>query len=394
MSRPSCLAMSRTARAAVASCAAFSALALGSCRVWDVLFSRQDAQDSSRVLWHVEGYSNYGRPWFDNSAAYFQGPHHQVTAVEKGTGGVLWSVLLPVQREFSVGFGGFERDGMLIVGDQDLFALDPRDGHVIWRFASTEGVDIGRDNPEYWNGTVYAGSSNGYAYGVDLITGTQRWVTRLSTSSKFGLWISPIVDGTLYVGTTDFDNGLRGGVAALDALSGQLLWASSLPWNVDSTAPTATIDPVVVGSVVVAGARDGPLYAFDRLTGALRWKAPALPVSGGTTPALIRDVRVLAVSGSLVLAGSTSGVLVALDPETGAERWRASMLAGGSISWLSADDSSAYAVMPYAGIQVFSTSSGATRWHLDADYHFINAVAIDSDRIYGGSHDSIAAYRK
>lgn len=66
---------------------------------------------------------------------YFLGRDHQLTAVYKDSGRVRWSIALSVQRVQTVGFGGRLVDGKLIVGDQDIFAVDSRDGTILWRFA-------------------------------------------------------------------------------------------------------------------------------------------------------------------------------------------------------------------------------------------------------------------
>jgi glucose dehydrogenase len=166
-----------------------------------------------------------------------------------------------------------------------------------------------------------------------------------------------------------------------------------LPHHVDPTGPTATIDPVVAGSVVVAGARDGPIYAFDRITGALRWKAPPLPVVGGTTPALIRDVRPLATCDNRIFAGSTSRIVVALDPEDGREIWRTEASPWGGAAWVWCGDSTVFVFRPGGQLEAYDAATGRRRWGITEGYHFSFGGATDGNRLYVGGLYGLYALR-
>jgi outer membrane protein assembly factor BamB len=355
------------------------------------------APPHERIVWALEGYDNGGRPWVDERRVYFLGWQHRLTVLEKETGRLSWTVDFPVTSQFrTVGFGGFTAQGKVIVGDRWLFALDTADGRELWRFAPPEGVDVGRDIPELWNDLVFTGSSNGLVFAVDLATGTQRWVTRVGPERHVGTWIAPVRDGTVYVGITDFEaqeNGEpQGAVAALDASTGALLWKSDIPHHVDPMSPTATIDPVAVGSVVVVGARDGPVYALDRITGEQRWKLPPFPFPHVTDAALIRDIHSLTACDGMLVVGSTSSIVVALDSETGAERWRTPG-SPGSVDWLACDERSVYVYRPFGFMEVLDRATGDRRWAITQGYDFVIGIAIEGGRIYAGGLSGLYALR-
>ena len=355
------------------------------------------SEDDSRVIWHVAEHSSQGQPFFDDSTAYFQGARHEVTAVWKHSGVVRWSVALPVDGSNTVGDGGIAAGDKLIVGDRDVFALSARDGSILWRFGPSGIVNVGRLIPVVWNDLVLVGSSSGYAFGVDLHTGTMRWSSRLSIDEGVQVWTpnSPVIDGTLYVTIVNFDsapnNEPQGSVAALDALTGHVKWQRSIPHHVDPMSPTASLAPVVVGGVVVTDARDGPLYAFDRADGALRWKAPPLPNALIPVPdASIRDTRWLATCSGRVYAGSTSStIVVAINPESGEELWRTSPQPS-SARPVWCDSRSVFVLRPLGGLEALDAATGRTRWSLTrAPYNnFFFGAAADGDRLYSGSTNS------
>lgn len=233
-------------------------LALGGCRWWDALF--QSSFD--RTIWSVKNRVNSSKPFFDDSAAYFLGNEHQVTAVDKRTGKVRWSVVLPVSVPNTIGFGGVMADGKVVIGDADVFALEAADGKVIWRFTPAEGQNPGITFIRRWNNFVLTGSTSGHVFAIDARDGTQAWARRLVPRTKVRVFSPVIADDGVFVGFGDTEiasNGeTQGGLAALDAATGAVRWLTYLPHNVDSLSPTAPLDPALAGTIVGVGVRDGP----------------------------------------------------------------------------------------------------------------------------------------
>ena len=105
-------------------------------------------------------------------------------------------------------------------------------------------------------GKLYLSTAKGlYAFNPD--TGSQLWVY----PTKFPIAASPTVIGTTaYIGV--FDRHIH----AVNTANGQALWVS------DQAGAGFDTSPLVVNHKVIAGNRDGYMYAFDSATGKLVWK--------------------------------------------------------------------------------------------------------------------------
>jgi outer membrane protein assembly factor BamB len=373
-------------------------LSLNGCRLWDALFGSSFDSSAGRTIWTVENHVNSSKPFFDDSAAYFLGNEHQVTAVDKRTGRVRWSVVLPVNFSNTIGFGGVIADGKVIIGDADVFALDPADGRLIWRFTPVEGKNPGITFLSRWNGLVLSGSTSGHVFAINARDGTQAWARQLVPRTNVRVF-SPVVAGdAVFAGFGDTEiaaNGeTQGGLAALDAATGAVRWLTYLPHNVDALSPTAPLDPALAGSVVAVGVRDGPVYAYDRASGELRWKSPALLTPGAATEAQIRDLRPVCGAGGFVYAGSTAEVLVAIDAETGETKWRASSSQGSFTTFLSCEENAVYGIHPGGQIDVYDGRTGRVKWTQDDFGRYAVGVGIDADRVYMGALHGLYALRK
>lgn len=365
------------------------------CRLFETLFA--SSSDDDHVIWSVKGHSNFGQPFVDDSTVYFLGNQHQVTAVDKVRGRVRWVITLPVSREFTFGTGGVSLPGRVIVGDQDLFALDSRDGSITWTFVPFPGANAGRGIPAPLGDVVIAGSSSGNVYAVEWATGRQRWATRLVPRSLVIVYQPRVADGKAYVSFRDNElspNGEpRGGVAALDAATGAVLWLTYLPHNVDPAGPTGTFEPVITENLVVVAADDGPIYAYDRQSGAQVWKAPALLTPGATGPETIRDTRALATGGGLIFTSSNAKVVMALDPTDGRQRWVTPTPLGGGALFLFSDDRSVFLCQPGGQFEVFNASDGKRRWAITDRSSCRMGPGIDGNRLFIGSSNELFALR-
>lgn len=67
---------------------------------------------------------------------------------------------------------------------------------------------------------MYVGSDDGNVYALDAVTGTRRWLARVSHGYHFAFSRSSptVLDGTVYIGSND------GQVHALDAATGTPRW--------------------------------------------------------------------------------------------------------------------------------------------------------------------------
>jgi outer membrane protein assembly factor BamB len=223
-----------------------------------------------------------------------------------------------------------------------LYAVKP-DGTLRWTFKESSG--IAAPPAVVQNGTVVVQANSGYFYALAAVDGAVQWKTSFGFSShtrpvpgsaglvyvKSGTdsplravrvkdgslaWARPscnflapavAADGMVYVAVSAKINGDPVGLHAYTA-AGQLMWRAALPGK-GKAAPVPATEPVVLAlpvagcawlrqalkglgadgagdsggtrRVVVLGASDNTLYAFDGANGRLLWryKAPG-PLAG------------------------------------------------------------------------------------------------------------------
>ena len=298
-----------------------------------------------------------------------------------------WSIALPAVTTM--------RSQPVIAGDTvflgskgaHLLALDRHSGCVRWSF-KTEGPvhsALTLDTTPDGVATLYFADEMASVYAVDATTGKLRWRERVKwfpTSIISG----PITyyDGRLYVPMSSFEvaaAGLptheccrsHGGIAALDATTGQPVWrfdttpqAAKTHLNRDGVQMWGPSGAVVWNSPTI-DAKRGVLYfgtgqnssspatdtsdaifALDLKTGARRWSFQALAndawnaacLGGGAScpqengPDFDFGAAVMLVErkqGDLLIAGQKSGEVFALDPDrNGAVVWRQRVGSGSS----------------------------------------------------------------
>ena len=144
-------------------------------------------------------------------------------------------------------------------GDGSLYALDGESGQLLWSFATGGPI---RSIPAVVDGTVYVGSNDNHLYALDAYSGEERW--RYDT----GDWVqrAPAVgNGRVYFPALgEYDRVVH----AVDAASGELVWAAEQPFPVDHhIAPTFH-----GGRVYAQGAEYGAFHALDAATGNVLWQ--------------------------------------------------------------------------------------------------------------------------
>ena len=153
---------------------------------------------------------------------------------------------------------------------------------------------------------------------LDAATGRLLWKHEYdcpySISYASGPRCTPTVaDGRVYA------LGAEGNLACLDAATGRLLWSKD--FKTDYAAPTPIWGfcghPLVEGDLLVClvGGPGSVAVAFDRVTGAERWKALTASESGYCPPTMIESAGVR----QLVIWDADN--LNALDPATGRVLW-------------------------------------------------------------------------
>ncbi|CAN7194337.1 outer membrane protein assembly factor BamB [Pseudoduganella sp. LjRoot289] len=160
-------------------------------------------------------------------------------------------------------------------------------------------------NPAFAAGSVFVADAEGGVARLDAASGQQLWRVKAGSDLTSGVGVSPNGD-VVAVG------GAKGTVIAFDG-SGKQLWKVQASSEVLSS-PVAADDVVVVRSV------DNRITAFEAKTGAKRWSAVR------TTPALtLRNAPGMVISGANVYVGQPGGKLLALTLATGVPRFEVSV---------------------------------------------------------------------
>jgi outer membrane protein assembly factor BamB len=369
------------------------------------------------LIWRADQVSAAARPVLDDHAVYFQSIDHVASAVDKLTGKLLWKVQLPVAGDRH-GTGLALVAGHLIVGDRDVFALDPSTGAVLWRFQPTVGAIPGFQRLSVDAATVYCGSGSGNVYAIDAASGAQRWAAAVVADTA-ALVYNPIVSGgVVFVAYSSFRSpplpGI-GGVAAVDAATGRVLWTRLVP-QPDPSLPTYNPDGVgVTADRVLVSSADGWLYALDRATGATSASIPRSIFETAPHAANSLEARTIAVSGSVVLVGSTTATTVTALAATDLHRlWiqssvpvspaidSSATLGLGSPSDIVLDGELGYVVGAATTFGVLQLSDGKLLWSIkrhtlrtDGLEQFLQGPGVDLDRIYlGGVVESYALKKR
>jgi outer membrane protein assembly factor BamB len=233
------------------------------------------------------------------------------------------------------------------------YAFDAATGKPLWRRATAHAFN----EEMVVEGTtlVVGDESDGFLYAYDTATGEPLWDK--NTGSALGL---DAAAGAVYTGGA-IKAGHAGGVTALSADRGTLLWTAEFPGSGDTNS-----DLTVAGGTIYATSYGGAILAYRRADGARLWRTPlgkdvkflggGIAVGNGVVYACTGDhppigYAINAANGQvlwrhsfgtaqypayLALAGGTlfaavtkddrlsgpgAGDLVALDARTGRPRW-------------------------------------------------------------------------
>ena len=122
---------------------------------------------------------------------------------------------------------------MLATAANHAFALDARTGRTVWHYErpNTEGlIDDASGHLNrgvgLWRSRVYMMTDNAHLVCLDVRSGHLLWDVAYATGNKnYGATSAPlVVKDKVIVGTSGGDDGVRGFVAAYDALTGKEAW--------------------------------------------------------------------------------------------------------------------------------------------------------------------------
>jgi outer membrane protein assembly factor BamB len=183
-----------------------------------------------------------------------------------------------------------------------------------------------------------------------------------------------VANGLAYVGSED------GKLYAFDAMSGAVRWTASA--GITSGGDISS-SPAVAGGVVYIGSSDYHLYAFDAASGALRWLAPTRSVIESSPT----------VAAGIVYVTSWDHTLDAFDAATGTSLWTVAIgrlgLGGAEVSSPAVADGVVYvgSIDYGAGnsLYAFNATTGASLWGVNTGGAVESSPAVVGGVVYVGS---------
>ncbi len=181
-----------------------------------------------------------------------------------------------------------------------LFAVNANNGSPIWQIhtQTNEQVQGGQiANGVLYITTGYTGTANrilGRTYAYDASTGSKKWSTQLN-GQPYG---PTVLNGVIYLGTTNDPRGLSGSVYALNALDGSRLWQYNTQGGVSV--------PVIENGIVYENVshEDGSkqaLAAINAMKGTVCWSRPApARIALETPPEVSKNYIYLSIAGNKV----------------------------------------------------------------------------------------------
>jgi outer membrane protein assembly factor BamB len=213
---------------------------------------------------------------------------------------------------------------------RDLYAIDPKTGKPVWRWALS-GKSCCRVAIAY--GRLYAVTRHEIYCFEPLKEGEKLPEPQAAPGSPAGALTAmarpPDPAQGKPAGGADWP--MYGGCPARCGLDVKISLPIKPAWKFD-TGGKVRSSPAVAGGVVYAGSDSGELFALDLATGTKKWSAKAGPSTGSGPRATSRGSRVRCApavapsggsgqAGGIVVVGADDGVLRAFDAASGAPKW-------------------------------------------------------------------------
>lgn len=377
-------------------------MVIGACEARPTVSNTPDT--SYTPLWRDASVRSEARSAFDDSSVFFLDGNHLASAVDKRTGLLRWQTQLTYPTpQFLIGYGMAVAGDRLIVGDDDVFGMDRRTGAVDWRFGSSlPGERTGHSHITTDGSVVYCGSTYGNLYAVDAATGVSVWTTHVVPDSNVNINDPILYQGIIYVGfLTTAPPPSNGGAAAIDARTGNVLWATWLP--VIPNLPGGSPNGVAVSpELVVVGSLAGPVYGLDRLSGNIQYVLPESTFNASSGQNSGGNVYVLTSVGATIVVGAWTSTVIGLDGHDLHTLWRT--VVPGAVYDMSTDSSRVYIVSSLNEMTALRASDGTLVWHVNGVAfaqasgsleQFVAAPSMENDRVYlGGSVSGVYAFKR
>jgi outer membrane protein assembly factor BamB len=334
---------------------------------------------TNQTLWiYPTGSNILSSPAVANGQVYVGSNKGAVYDLNAATGSMIWIY----QTGGAIYSSPAVADGVVYVGswDDSLYALNATNGEKLWSYQTGSYV---QSSPAVDNGVVYIASYDANVYALNAQTGTLLW--RFATGSG-AVGSSPaVVNGIVYIG----DNG--GTVSALNASSGDKLWSIR-------TGDTIYSSPTVANGVLYIGAdnnTNGGIYALNANTGSVMWNFQTVNLWVYSSPAVDNGVVYVGSyypqqsGGNLYALDASNGVLLWSYP-TGGEVFSSPAVANG-IVYVGSEDNNIYALNATCGADLWSYQTGdAVGWSSPAIAGGVLYVGSQNGDVYAFSSSTLA----
>jgi len=251
---------------------------------------------------------------------------HRILAFDRATGLIKWQV----KTGDAISSSPAARDGMLYFGSWDsyVYALDAATGEQIWRSYTVGDV---RGPVALDGGSLYASDNEGSLHILNARTGQKRFRFRIPSSATAA---PTVANGLVYFPSGGVMFAVDAGVREIPGeFKLKKVWAQLWIWQVPGvpkppgqrgglwrfSPPTPKLGfiapPAATQEAIYAGDILGNFYARDAIQGSAVWSFQA---GGGIVSSPV-------VLGNLVIFGARDGVLYALNRADGSSVWQLSL---------------------------------------------------------------------
>ena len=307
---------------------------------------------------------------YSNDAIFFGSADGLFYALNKHTGAIKWTYNAGNAIHSSAAYD----NGKVYFSDnkQTLYCLNAATGKLVWKHDFDKTLpyvwafDYYYSSPTILGNDLLIGAKDGFLYNINKLTGTTKWKFKTSGIIRS---TPAIKDGIVYAGDT---NGI---LYAVDLLNGNEKWQfhtmgyglKNEDFGYDRRAIISS--PVVAGNKVLAGCRDGVLYAVNINDGKEAWRMDH-QVSWVISSVAVKD--------SIVVTGTSDGHFVqAVNLETGKEIWKyktvslvwSSPVILNNTVYIGSDEGALYALKPSKNL--FGTSANSQKFvYYEKDVNF------------------------
>jgi len=264
---------------------------------------------------------------------------------------------------------------VLVSMDGHIMVLDKNTGKHMWEPIEMRVKEDDEKKravyglPAVSNGIVFVGVYSGKIQAVEVDTG--RTVETEVVSDDSEIVGGPLIDGdNLYIGA---DDGILRSYD-LDFSNQQVTFNDDWEYEVDGEIWST---PIIHDDTLIITSLDHHVYALNKNTGELLWKAK----TGGAvaaTPVIKEDT---------VFVGSFDGVFYAFDLNTGEEKWIFEEASNWYWSSAVIKDQTIYIPSLDGKLYALDIRSGKKEWELETNGAIVGSAAIVSDMIVVGSTD-------